>query len=291
MVKVEDIQSYGKEHLESVAASASNMQTGVQAIASAYGDYAKKSFEETKSFVEKLSGVKSLDKAIEAQTEFAQARPTRPSSPKRRRSRVSTPISPSRPSSPTKAWSRSSPRPRTNRAIRHFEIKSPAGWPGFFRWCACRTCYFATRSFDSDWSDRVEDRRGLRRRRSRGRTCPARWRNISARQTVGIAAGIDLDGIDGDVVGWSLGVVAQDLLARIDLRGGLLCDQRFCVLKPSDSSTIASLYWIVRRSSAGALNGVTPAPSVIQAQAMPMPWLVLPVGFKSSIFCLQVAQS
>ena len=33
MVKVEDIQSYGKEHLESVAASASNLQSGVQAIA------------------------------------------------------------------------------------------------------------------------------------------------------------------------------------------------------------------------------------------------------------------
>ena len=73
MVKVEDIQNYGKEHLESVAASASNMQSGVQAIASAYGDYAKKSFEDTKSFVEKLSGVKSLDKAVEAQTEFARS--------------------------------------------------------------------------------------------------------------------------------------------------------------------------------------------------------------------------
>ena len=49
------------------------MQSGVQAIASAYGDYAKKSFEDTKSFVEKLSGVKSLDKALEAQTEFARS--------------------------------------------------------------------------------------------------------------------------------------------------------------------------------------------------------------------------
>ena len=57
----------------SVAASASNLQSGVQAIATAYGEYAKKSFEETKSFVEKLSGVKSLDKAIEAQTEFARS--------------------------------------------------------------------------------------------------------------------------------------------------------------------------------------------------------------------------
>jgi hypothetical protein len=73
MVKIEEIQSYGKEHLESVAASASNLQTGVQAIASAYGDYAKKSFEDTKSFVEKLSGVKSMDKALEAQTEYARS--------------------------------------------------------------------------------------------------------------------------------------------------------------------------------------------------------------------------
>jgi phasin family protein len=73
MVKVEDIQNYGKEHLESVTASASNLQSGVQAIATAYGDYAKKSFEDTKSFVEKLSGVKSLDKALEAQTEFARS--------------------------------------------------------------------------------------------------------------------------------------------------------------------------------------------------------------------------
>ena len=41
------------------------------AIATAYGDYTKKSFADTKLFVEKLSGVKSLDKAIEVQTEFA----------------------------------------------------------------------------------------------------------------------------------------------------------------------------------------------------------------------------
>ena len=71
MFKVEDIQSYGKEHFETVVASATIVQHGLQAIASAYGDYTKKSFEDTKSFVEKLSGVKSLDKAIEVQTEFA----------------------------------------------------------------------------------------------------------------------------------------------------------------------------------------------------------------------------
>jgi hypothetical protein len=42
-----------------------------QAIAMAYSNYTRKSFEQTKSFVEKLAGVRSLDKAIEIQTEFA----------------------------------------------------------------------------------------------------------------------------------------------------------------------------------------------------------------------------
>jgi phasin family protein len=73
MVKVEDIQQYGKEHFETVVASATTLQNGFQAIASAYGDYTKKSFEDTKSFVEKLSGVKSLDKAMEVQTEYAKS--------------------------------------------------------------------------------------------------------------------------------------------------------------------------------------------------------------------------
>jgi phasin family protein len=73
MIKVEDIQQYGKEHIEGVVASATTVQSGLQAIASAYGDYTKKSFEDTKSFVEKLSGVKSLDKALEVQTDYAKS--------------------------------------------------------------------------------------------------------------------------------------------------------------------------------------------------------------------------
>jgi hypothetical protein len=45
----------------------------LQAIAVAYGDYTKKSFEDTRSFVEKLSDVKSLDKVFEVQAEFAKS--------------------------------------------------------------------------------------------------------------------------------------------------------------------------------------------------------------------------
>src|SRR6266478_7570190 len=73
MVKIEDIQQYGKEHFETVVASTTTLQNGFQAIASAYGDYTKKSFEDTKSLVEKLSSVKSLDKALEVQTEYAKS--------------------------------------------------------------------------------------------------------------------------------------------------------------------------------------------------------------------------
>jgi Phasin protein len=43
----------------------------LQTIAQAYGDYTKKSLEEMRSFVEEFKGVRSPNKAIELQTEFA----------------------------------------------------------------------------------------------------------------------------------------------------------------------------------------------------------------------------
>jgi hypothetical protein len=64
-------QQNGKEQIDTGTASSDTFSGGFQAIATAYGDYTKKSFEDTKSFVEKLSGAKSLDKVIEIQTEFA----------------------------------------------------------------------------------------------------------------------------------------------------------------------------------------------------------------------------
>ena len=78
MVKVEDIQQYGKEQVETAVASATTLQLGMQAIASAYGDYSKKSFEDTKSMVEKLSGVMGeIDpqKAIQSVERLARSRP------------------------------------------------------------------------------------------------------------------------------------------------------------------------------------------------------------------------
>jgi hypothetical protein len=52
------------------AAPPAAVPVSMQTIANAYRDYTRKSFEETTSFVEQLTGVRSLDKAMEIQTEF-----------------------------------------------------------------------------------------------------------------------------------------------------------------------------------------------------------------------------
>jgi hypothetical protein len=59
--------------MDAAAPWANSFADGFHAIATAYSDYIKKSFEDTRSFVEKLSGVKSVNKAIELQTEFAKS--------------------------------------------------------------------------------------------------------------------------------------------------------------------------------------------------------------------------
>lgn len=73
MQKVEEIQKYGKEQMETAVASAGEFTKGVQAIMTAYGDYSKKAIEDGNAFVGKLSGVKSVDKALEVQTEYAKS--------------------------------------------------------------------------------------------------------------------------------------------------------------------------------------------------------------------------
>jgi phasin family protein len=73
MIKAEEMQQYGKEQFDTAVASASTFQKGFQAIATTVGDYTKKSFEDGSAFVQKLAGMKSLDKAIEAQTEYAKS--------------------------------------------------------------------------------------------------------------------------------------------------------------------------------------------------------------------------
>jgi phasin family protein len=71
MFKVEEFQNYGKEQFDAAVASAGTCTKSLQAIAAAYTDYAKKSYEDSTAFLEKLAGVRSLDKALEVQTDYA----------------------------------------------------------------------------------------------------------------------------------------------------------------------------------------------------------------------------
>ena len=60
-----------EEAFASAAAPADDCPLSIQTIANAYADYTRKSLQESRSFAEKLMGVRSFDKAIEVQTEFA----------------------------------------------------------------------------------------------------------------------------------------------------------------------------------------------------------------------------
>lgn len=67
----EDFQKIGKENLDNAVKTFGVQQKGVQAIATEVADYSKKAIEAASAQFEKLVGVKTLDKAIELQTDFA----------------------------------------------------------------------------------------------------------------------------------------------------------------------------------------------------------------------------
>ncbi len=72
MVKTfEDMQTVGKESVDLAVKAFGAVSTKAQAIATEVADYSKKSFEEGTAAFEKLLGVKSFEKAIELQTDFA----------------------------------------------------------------------------------------------------------------------------------------------------------------------------------------------------------------------------
>ena len=72
MVKnFEDLQAVGKENVDATLKSFGALSKSGQAIAVELADYSKKAFQDGSAALEKLLGVKSLDKAIEVQTEYA----------------------------------------------------------------------------------------------------------------------------------------------------------------------------------------------------------------------------
>ncbi len=67
----ETLQKASKENVDAALKSFGATSKGVQTLAVEATDYAKKSFEAGTAAIEKLAGVKTLDKAIEIQADFA----------------------------------------------------------------------------------------------------------------------------------------------------------------------------------------------------------------------------
>ena len=74
MVKdFDDLQKLGKDGMDTAMRSFGAWSKGVQSIAVEFADYSKRSFDESSAAAEKLLGAKSVDKAIELQTEYAKS--------------------------------------------------------------------------------------------------------------------------------------------------------------------------------------------------------------------------
>jgi len=67
----DELQKLNKDNVDAAMKSFGATSKGVQAIAAEVTNYSKKSFEDGAAALEKLLGAKTLEKAIEVQSEYA----------------------------------------------------------------------------------------------------------------------------------------------------------------------------------------------------------------------------
>ena len=70
MLKFDEFQKFGTEGVDVVLKQFGAVSKSVQAIATEVADYSKEAFETTAAATEKLFGARSLEKAIEVQSDF-----------------------------------------------------------------------------------------------------------------------------------------------------------------------------------------------------------------------------
>jgi hypothetical protein len=70
LTNFDDIQKLGKENIDVAMKQFGTVSKGWQAIATEFADFSKKSFEDGSAALEKLIGAKSLEKAIEVQSDY-----------------------------------------------------------------------------------------------------------------------------------------------------------------------------------------------------------------------------
>jgi phasin family protein len=67
---LDEMQKFGKDNMDTAMKSMGAVSKTMQAIATEMTDYSKKSFEDGTAALEKLMGAKTIEKAIEVQSEF-----------------------------------------------------------------------------------------------------------------------------------------------------------------------------------------------------------------------------
>jgi hypothetical protein len=67
----EDFQKFSKEQLEAFTAATTTLSKGLQDIAAESTDYSKKAFAAGSAMFEKLLGARTVESAIQIQTEYA----------------------------------------------------------------------------------------------------------------------------------------------------------------------------------------------------------------------------
>lgn len=70
---INDVQALGKENIDKAVKSMTTLTKGYQAIAAEMMDYTRKSFEDASAAFEKLQTIRSFDKLMEFQSDYARS--------------------------------------------------------------------------------------------------------------------------------------------------------------------------------------------------------------------------
>ena len=70
---VEDFQKFGKTQFEAMTAATTTVSKGLQEIAAESSEYSKQSIAASSAVMEKLLGAKTVETAIQIQTDFAKS--------------------------------------------------------------------------------------------------------------------------------------------------------------------------------------------------------------------------
>ncbi len=71
--RFDEFQKFAEGQIEAASTAAASLAKGFQTIAAETTDYSRKSLEANSAYVEKLLGAKSLDDAIQTQSEYAKS--------------------------------------------------------------------------------------------------------------------------------------------------------------------------------------------------------------------------